>query len=685
MNLLQRTPFFRLLFALVFGILLFQYFRVSLIILSVLLILSLLILISFLFIRNSETQYRFRWLFGIGVFVCFACIGYGSCYLFEQKNQFTELNHRAIYEVELISAPVEKARSYSFRVKLLHRYDSIEITPVAGKAILYIQKDSVPPSLLFGDRLLVDAEFKTPDGAQNPNGFDYAKYLKRQGIGATAYLASGKWKKLGENPRFLLTRFANQCRNHLLAIYQKYGIDGDEFAVLAALTLGYKDSLEPELYKLYSHTGAVHILSVSGLHVGIVYGAIMLLLRFLKRTRLQQIIKSVVSILFIWSYAVITGLSPSVMRASLMMSIVAVGTCLERRPQIYNTVLSSAFILLLINPNVLFNIGFQLSYSAVLSIVAFQNSIYRLYSPVSKFMKAFWSLTTVSLAAQLGTAPISIFYFNQFPNYFLLTNYAAIPLSTVIIYLAIILFFVSFVPMLATWVGLLLKWIIWLLNKTLGLILMIPGSVSIISITGLQLFFVIMAVFLFIAFALNKKYFPLMAGLTFVLFFVGSFVVRNYLSYQNSKMIVFSDSRSPTVNFIDGKQNFVFTNNEPQAYNTADAFWRASMLHRPSFLEKNSWFDDGFAVFKGKRILILKDDMLRYKTATKPLEVDYLILTNRLKPRMNEILECVNPKLVVADKTISPWYTNHVKETCREANVDFYSVAESGAFVEEFK
>lgn len=684
MNLLQRTPFFRLVLALIVGIVLYQYYRVSLIVLLGLLSFSLVLLVSFLFIRKPETQYRFHWLYGVGVLICFAGIGYGSCYLFEQKNQFTELNHRAIYEVELISAPVEKAKSYSFRVKLLHRYDSTVRTPVAGKAILYIQKDSVPPSLLFGDRLLVDAEFKIPDGVQNPNGFDYATYLKRQGVGATAYLATEKWKKSGANPRFLLTRFANQSRNYLLTVYQKYGIDGDEFAVLAALTLGYKDSLDSDLYKLYSHTGAVHILSVSGLHVGIVYGAIILLLSFLKRTRRERVLKAVISILFIWAYAIITGLSPSVTRASLMMSIVALGTCFKRRPQIYNTVLSSAFILLLINPNVLFNIGFQLSYSAVLSIVAFQNSIYRLYVPESKFVKAFWGLTTVSMAAQLGTAPISIYYFSQFPNYFLLTNYVAIPLSTVIIYSAIVLFFVSFLPMLASWIGLILKWIIWFLNKSLEVILMIPGSVSIISITDFQLFCVAMAAILFIAFAFNKRYFSLITGLTFVLFFVGSFGVRSYQSYQNSKMIVFSDSRSSVINFIDGKKNFVFAHNELQAYNTADAYWRMSLLYKPHFLRYTDWFDDGFAVFRGEKIFILKDDMLRFKTTENPLEVDYLILTNRLKPRMNEILECVKPKMVITDKTISPWYTNHVKEICQEVGIDFYSVAESGAFIKEF-
>lgn len=684
MNFLQRTPFFRLLLALVSGIVLFQYIPISPNVLLLFLIVSLLVLFIPLIVRNSDFQFRFRYLSGVVAFIIFLIVGYGICFHFERKNHFTELNHRAIYEVELITAPVAKARSYSFRVELLQRYDSLEAAEVCGKAILYLQKDSVPHGLLLGDRIMIDAEFKVPDGVQNPSGFDYATYLKRQGVGATAYIASGKWKRAGRNPAFSVSRFANQCRNYLLEIYKRYGITDDEFAVLAALTLGYTDSLEPDIYKLYSHTGAVHILSVSGLHVGIVYIAIVFLLGFLKRTRKEIIAKALISILFIWAYAIITGLSPAVLRAAMMMSFVAFGTCLNRKSQIYNTVLASAFFLLIFNPNLLFNIGFQLSYSAVLSIVAFQKTISKWYTPKHKLVKWAWSLTAVSLAAQLGTAPISIYYFNQFPNYFLLTNYVAIPLSTWIIYSAILLFFVSFIPLIAGWVGFMLKWMIWLMNYLLGVIMELPGSISVISITDFQLLCIIIAFFLLTAFAFNKKFWSLSLGLGFILLFFVSFAVRQKTSLQSSKLVVFSDSRTPIINFIAGKNNFVYTNNQLQALNTAHAYWRTSMIYEPQFIEKNDWFDDGYTVFQGKRILILKDDLLKNKTTTKPLEVDYLILTNRMKPRMENILACVIPGLVIIDKSISPWYTNHVIEVCQTHGVNYYSVAESGAFVEEF-
>lgn len=612
-------------------------------------------------------------------------LGFGLCNLFEYRHRFTELNHRAVYEVEIISTPVPKARSYSFRVKLLNRLDSADVEKATGNAILYLQKDSIPIDLFVGDRLMIDAAFKMPDGVQNPNGFDYATYLKRQGIGATAYISTEKWRKIGRNDSFSIRRLANQCREYLLDIYKKYNITDNEFAVLAALTLGFTDSLEPDIYKLYSHTGAVHILSVSGLHVGIVYVAVFALLGFLKKNRKQIIARALISVVFIWMYAVITGLSPAVMRAALMMTFVAVGTCLNRKPQIYNTILASAFFLLLFSPNLLFNIGFQLSYSAVLSIVAFQSNIRKLLNPKNKLAKWFWDITSVSSVAQLGTAPISIYYFNQFPCYFLLTNYVALPLSTLIIYAAILLLVVSFIPLIAGWIGFVLKWSIWLMNYLLGVIVSLPGSILVVSINSLQLWLLILSVLFFTAFVFNKKFIPLFFGLSCVLLFFVHYAFRQYESLNHSRLIVFSDSRTPIINFIKGKQNFVYTNDELKALNTANAYWRASLLNPPLFIAENEWFEDEFAVFEQKKIMVLQDDFLRNKTTNTPLAIDYLILTNRMKPRMNEILESVKPNRVIIDKSISAWYTNHVKEVCRERDIDYYSVGEQGAFVEEFE
>jgi competence protein ComEC len=267
----------------------------------------------------------------------------------------------------------------------------------------------------------------------------------------------------------------------LLDIFRRFGIAGDEFAVLAALTVGYTDALQPDLRASYSATGAMHILSVSGLHVGIVYVVIAFLLGFLDKSVRKKILKAVLIVSFLWIYAFITGLSPSVVRSTLMFTFVAVGAALERKTHIYNTVFMSAFFMLLVNPDFLFDVGFQLSYAAVLSIVFFQRPFSNLLPVNNKLLRWLRDLLTVSVAAQLGTMPFTLYYFHQFPNYFLLTNLVAIPLSTIVIYLAMLLLLVSFVPYLSVGVAFLLKGSLWLLNYLIVWIENLPHALTMIS------------------------------------------------------------------------------------------------------------------------------------------------------------------------------------------------------------
>lgn len=681
MNFLQRTPFFRFLLFLAAGIVLFQFVRLPAVAIAGIASVAGIGLITDFFLIKKDIHYRFRWIFGFATFLILLAAGYTSSLIFEKQHVFNELNDRKIYEVELRSAPVEKERSFMSKVRLIRKYESGKEKHCSGNAIIYLQKDSAASELIIGDRLLIEAEFQRPDGVQNPGGFDYANYLKRQGINATAYIPAEKWRKNGENIHFNLLRLADRSRNLLLNIYRKFGINGDEFAVLAALTLGYTDALQPDLLKSYSATGATHILSVSGLHVGIVYAVIFFLLGFLSKTRSGRIIRAVIVSLFIWMYAFLTGLSPAVMRAALMITFVAAGTCSDKKSQTVNTVLISAFLLLLLNPNLLFNIGFQLSYSAVLSIVFFQPKISKLLFVKNSFLKKVWDLTAVSIAAQIGTAPFALYYFQQFPNYFLLTNYVAIPISTVIIYLAMALLFLSKVPLLSSAIAYALKWTTWFMNFLIEKIQDIPGSICIIPLNVIQLILCFVVIFSFSAYFINRKFAPLMAGLASILLILGIYNYQKYSSLTSSKLIVFSDNRVPVINFTDGTDNYVYTTDSVQAVKTASSYWKSNLLSKPTYLNDNEWFKDGFVSFGNMRILILKDDFLKFKVAPKPLDVDYLIISNKLKPKMEQILNCIHPEHVIVDKSITAWYANHIREVCLARQINYYSVAEKGAFI----
>ena len=684
MEFLQRTPFFRLLLPFIPGIILYQYVELFHGVLYAMAGMSVLFVVCSNLFRTPDRQYKFRWLFGCGISVFMLTLAYLLSAEHEKANVFDFLHQKGIYRVELTSAPVEKARSYQCMVNVLQYYDS-SWKPAHGQAILYFQKDKTASNLLFGDRLLVQADFAPPEKALNPDGFDYGVYLKRQGVGAVCFIPTGTWQLTDRNTGFSIRREAGKWQQYLLDIYRKFNIRGDEFSVLAALTLGYTDDLQPDIRASYSATGVVHILSVSGMHVGIVYVVMAFLLGFMNRTQKLRVIKALFIMLFLWEYAFLTGMSAAVIRSTLMFSFIAFATCFERKSQLYNTVFMSALCMLIVNPNYLYDVGFQLSYAAVLSIVFFKPVVDKVYNPTNKVTRFVWTMFSVSLAAQLGTTPFTIYYFQQFPNYFLLTNFIAIPLSTLIIYLAMGLLFVSFVPGLSAWMGFLLNKSVGMLNFVIVTIQHLPYSISYISLDLKQSVFLFLAIFCLSGYCFSRKFAPLIAGLLSLLFVCLFSIQVNYHTLTSKRMIVYAGLKNTHVSFINRNKNYVFTTDSVEIQRIAKAFWQNQQLEQPVFIHENAWYKDGFVSYDGLKVLILTGDMLKKKTTGSSLELDYLILGNRLKPKIEQLMECIHPHKIIVDRSISKWYSEHIKQYCLSRKIGFYAVAEQGAYILNIK
>ncbi len=683
MKFLQRTPFFRLLFAVVVGIILYQYWKFPAWVLAVSLLLSLVLISGSFLIRNSHTQYRFRWLFGCGIIVLFTTFSYGVCAIKEKQNNFAHADKEGIFLVELTQSPLEKERSYLFEVKIIQYTDSFSTFPSMGKAYMYLQKDSTVSALSSGDRLLVSTEFNTPESMDNPDGFDYAAYLKRKGIGGTSYVSTDKWIKAGKRDKLSVLLLAHKCREYFLNIYRTFDFRKEDFAVLAALTFGYTDELEPDLRASYSASGAMHILAVSGLHVGIIYAILAFLSGFLNNNLQQRKLRTILILIFLWIYAFITGLPPSVFRATLMFSFAAIGSIFERKSLTYNTIFMSAFLMLLIEPDLLFNVGFRLSYAAVLSIIYFQPKISKLIYFRSRVASRLWDLASVSIAAQIGTLPFTLYYFQVFPNYFLLTNMIAIPAATLILYLAGMLLIFSYIPVLSVIIAFLLKVILRTLNISVVFIQNLPYSVSTIAVNELQIILIVLSIIFFGYYFHSKKFYALTSALSCCLIV---FTISTYIKYQALNMqriIVYTSNRHTHVNFIDRNTNFAYSTDEDELKKIASSFWNNKKLKHAEIINKNNFHTDGYIFFKGLRILILEDDFSRSYTATEPIKVDYLIIGHGLKPRMKQLLECVDPQNIIADKTVSPWYTNHIKESCEEKGINFHSTRLHETFVKE--
>jgi len=685
MEFLHRTPFVRLLLPLVAGIVLFEFFsKISPVVLAVVLAFACALILASLLFKKSP-RFSARWIFGLGAGIFLLSLGYLLARNAADKADFTFSPEREIYFVEIDGSPQEKQNSLALRVTLLSMVDSAgNAVPARGNAMIYLQKDSAALALRYGDRLLVATQFAPPQKALNPDAFDYARYLRHHGIGAVAYAGEGTWQKTGKNESFSPFRLADDCRRHLLSVFRRLGLQGNEFAVVAALTLGYTDEISPDVFVGYSASGAVHILSVSGLHVGIVYGFLLWFLGlFLKNNRFAQTLKGVIIVVAMWAYAFLTGLSPCVMRAAWMFSFVALALCVARKSEIYNSVFASAFLILLIAPFNLFQIGFQLSYAAVLSIVYFSLPAHKILKTKNKIVVWAWNLTIVSIAAQIGTAPFALYYFHQFPLYFLLTNFIAIPLSSIIIYLAIITLALSSLPLVPYLLAQGLQWITLALNRSILTIYGLPHAALSVSADFWQMWLLVATVVAVAVFWQTKRFAALATALlcTFAVFAIT--LATKISTRQNDRMIVYAAQRNTHVSFISGLNNTVFTTDSADIIRLAKNFWDNNRLHPPVFAGENGRYADGFVNFAGKRIFIYTDSFFKGKIAPEPLVLDYLIIGAYQKPRIDELLALFQPRCVVVSSGVSAWYRTSIKNACAERTITCYDITENGAMTVE--
>lgn len=447
------------------------------------------------------------------------------------------------------------------------------------KILLYASDSISNTKIEPGDEIIFTAQLREISNSKNPGEFDFKKYMQRTGIRYQAYVYEPVTKS--GIVQYSVKTIALNLRTKLMKLYREAGIDGDEYAVLGALTLGDTNYISNEVRNSFAASGAMHVLSVSGLHVGIIFIVLNFLFSPMNKKPALKPFKVLFLLLSLWFYAFITGLSPSVLRSASMFSFLVIGDNLNRRTNTYNTLAVSACLLLLINPSTLFNIGFQLSYLAVASIVFFQPKFSALITTKNKASKYFWDLITVSLAAQLGTTPISLLYFHQFPSYFLLSNIIVVPAAAIILYLGMAFFFVSFIPGISHALAFLLKYATYLLNHSIQFIENLPGSVidgiHVPFTTSILLYLLIISIS---SFFITKKGRNLAFTLcTFVLLqAVG--VIKDLESITQQRIIVYNNYSEPLISIIDGKNHYYYSPKKDLEKYSLQLLEAASMNYR---------------------------------------------------------------------------------------------------------
>ncbi|MFN2395931.1 MAG: ComEC/Rec2 family competence protein [Bacteroidales bacterium] len=704
----SNIPLVRIVIPVITGIVVFKHtqFFLSLSQAAGLIILffSLAIIIEKYFQKN----FNYRFAFGLNLMLFFLIAGYLLAQDRYEKNEPVHFSNQTLdnsyLRIQLTEPVSEKTNTYQIIGRATHILADDTLKEARGRLIAYFEKDSLAATLSYGDIVFLENNTQEVQPPQNPNAFNFKNFLANQNIFHQTYRRSGQWYKTGENEGHPVVSLAHSMRTKALETLEANNIKGREFAVASALLLGYRDYLDEDLQREFAGAGAMHILCVSGLHVGIIFLVLNILLNFMKSLPYGRVLKTLLIILLIWFYAAITGFSPSVLRASTMFSFLAIGQSFSRSTNIYNTLAASALLLILLDPFIIYRIGFQLSYIAVISIVWLQPLFYRQLYFKNRLLDYSWGIITVSLAAQLGTGPLALYYFNQFPNYFLLTNLAVIPLTGLIIKAGILFFMVSPVPFLSFIIGKVLSSLIFIMHNAVKLIEGMPGSVAynvFISFhEALFIFGIILLAGLYWIHARKRYAFFI---LTVVLILAGSLSVRNIQNQRQQKMVVYHIPGGTGIDFFSGKNCYFLACEKTLADQRSLSFHVEEnrlqkgikgtriyplAMNEENFKTDNFYKTDAFIHFAGLNLKILEDDNILPKEDEDMvgdfkydvIDMDYVIISGNPQIRIENINKLYPSAKVIIDHSNNFFQTSRWMEECESLGVECWSVRHHGAF-----
>ena len=339
------------------------------------------------------------------------------------------------YKVRVINQPQIKEKVISCKVRILS--SDKKDSEIQGKVQIHFIKDTQSLNIQYGDYLIIKNNLREITGPKNQYQFNFKQYYNNQNIYHQTFLYKKQWLRLNQNKVNYFVNLGYSWQLKLRLIFNKYFKDEAVRGVAQAVIFGYKDDLDKQWLKAFSKTGTIHVLAVSGLHVGIIYILMSFLLGVSSSKGTYLALKSMIILIVLFLYALLTGFSPSVSRATIMFGTVIIGKSLNRQSSIYNSLSLACFILLFINPLNIYNVGFQFSFLAVLGIVYFKDDIRNLFPEASYFFDKIFVLISVSVAAQITTFPLGIYYFNQYPNLFMFSNLIVIPCISLVLYFGV--------------------------------------------------------------------------------------------------------------------------------------------------------------------------------------------------------------------------------------------------------
>ena len=694
----SKYPFVRMLIPFALGIWCFINLPPLHLAPSLLLIIALGLLFLSVATSLMLKRQRLNWFFG-SVMACYLFIaGYALTNVHQaeiQKSFFRNFESDVTYYVARVyDCPTERGNSIRAVLDLEYQFgDSLPSRPVSGKVMAYFPKSDTAFSLKYGDLIAFPAPIREVSGPKNPGEFDYRAYLTRKGVTGQVYLKDDDWLDLQVNNANPIYAFSYRFRDVLLVSLQRSGLSDNEFGVAAAILLGYDDNLADEVRKNYVAAGSMHILCVSGMHVGIIYLLASFLLGFLNRKKWQKTLKQALLLALIWFYALIAGLSPSILRSALMITFVVIGEMIRRKGFIINSIAASAFILLCINPNNLSEIGFLLSYSAVVGIVVLQKPIYDLLYVKNQLLDKAWEITAVALAAQIATIPFTLFYFNQFTTYFWLSNLFMTPISFIVVISGMVLLLVSWIPYLNTLVGYLVWGAVYVMNWVVAKIESLPFSIiKGLYVSDLEFASLLLAFILLLLTVSLQKRKLFIAMLSCLLVVMVSVTVRLYATDSQQGMTFFSLRNHTAVDFVSGGDHVLLADSALMAdestvdYSLKGAWTKQHLSSHPQVVGLEEDFENDYLRKKsalisyGGKLMALWDDNRLSDSLSYRLPVDYVLVRGKQDPDVQSVANGYEAKMLLIDGSVPRYLAEKWMAQAEEKQLLVYDLSD-GALV----
>lgn len=601
------------------------------------------------------------------------------------------------YTATVTEPPQLRDQVYSavVSVKSLIQTDSLHHIrnrlPATGKVMLYQPVEDSLSLLHYGDQVLIKGVPRLIQPPANPHEFDYRQHLAIKNIYHQQYLSRENFIKYGQHPDWSLLAFSHELREKSKNILLLNMPTQEAAGIALALTLGIKDYLDDTVSQSYAATGAMHVLAVSGLHVGIIYLILIFLLKPLLYIPHAGVwLRAGICIAILWFYALLAGCSPSVLRAVTMFTFIIIAQSTRRQTNIFNTLAVSAFFLLCYDPLLIFSVGFQLSYLAVAGIVYLQPKIYRWFDFNLWLPDKIWSLTSVSIAAQLATFPISLYYFHQFPVYFWLSNLLVIPAAFVILCLGLFTILIGWIfPSAVLLPGWLLDKIITVVNLGITAIESMPISTwQAISIDLSQMVLVYGLIFCILLLLHYRQFRYVIYAFSCIFLF---FTLRIYQFYGQNKqnsITFYSVDQQSNVDFTTGTTNFhIGEYNDKAAYHISPHHIQAGLL--TSFIPNPAEQENPMAIHKadnlmlcvwhGQKIIFVQEPFAQKTVFKEKIKTDILVLCNNSVKKLEAVCGNFDFSLLVIDSSNQLYLAQKLSDEADTLNLTYHAVPQQGA------